>query len=121
RHADHVRFALYDGGDKVFRRDVGAEIDDFESAALEHGGDNVLADVVQVAFDSADDDADRHLLAGGSEQRLEQFQGALHGAAGEQELRNEVFFALEEAADLIHGRNHGFLNEGHGLNAGGEG
>ena len=90
----------FDGGDEVFRRDVGAEIDDLESAALEHGGDDVLANVVQVAFDGADDDADRHLLAGGGEQRLEQFHGALHGAAGEQELGNEILFGTRRAGPL---------------------
>ena len=35
--------------------DVGAEIVDLEAGALEHHGDEVLADVVQVALDGADD------------------------------------------------------------------
>ena len=45
-------------------RNIGAEIDHLESAAFEHGCNDVLADVVQVAFDRPDDHADSHLLAG---------------------------------------------------------
>jgi hypothetical protein len=62
-----------------------------------------------------------HFLAGSREQRLDEYQGAFHGASGEQKLGNKIILGLEEAADFVHSRDHGLLNQVHGRNASGEG
>src|ERR1035437_9992876 len=62
RHADNVWVALPDCGNKTLRRDICAEIDHFESAALKHRRYNVLADIVQVALYGSDDHAHGHPL-----------------------------------------------------------
>ncbi len=49
--------------DEAFRPHVGAEVCNVEAAALQHRRDDVLADVVEVALDCADDDAARRLVA----------------------------------------------------------
>ena len=47
---------LLDGGNEAFCRRVGPQIDDLEPGTLGEHGDEVLADVVEVALDGAHDD-----------------------------------------------------------------
>ncbi len=53
--------------DELFGGHVGAQVDNLEPGALQHHGDEVLANVVQVTLDGADDD-----LAGRFRARLGQ-------------------------------------------------
>src|SRR5215469_5052330 len=54
REAHQVCLPGTDGIHELVRRNVRAEVDDFESAAFEHGRDDVLADIVEIAFHGAD-------------------------------------------------------------------
>ena len=56
RHAQDVGLVLVERGDELLGVGVDAEVDDLEAGALEHHRDEVLADVVDVALDGADDD-----------------------------------------------------------------
>src|SRR6476660_9735720 len=59
-HAQDVRLVELERGDELLGIGVDAEVEDLEAGALEHHPDEVLADVVDVALDRADDDlADR--------------------------------------------------------------
>lgn len=92
--------------DELVGRNIDADIDDFETAAFEHGGHEVLADVVEVAFHGSDD----HLAdaAGGlsGHQWLQHFESGLHGATCHQQLRHESFTVLESLTNLRHGADH---------------
>ena len=113
REANDIGAGVLDGVDELFGGDVGAEVDDIEAAAFEHRGDEVLADVMEVALDGADDDASRGLCALRGQQRAQQCERAFHGARREQQFRHEVFFALEAFAHLVHGGNHALLDHLH--------
>ena len=59
--ANDLRPSSRDGLDELLRRHVGAQVDDLEPAPFEQGGDQVLADVVQVSLHGADGDGARRL------------------------------------------------------------
>ncbi len=63
-HADEVGVVLPRGVHEPRRRDVDAEVDDLDPAALPHHPDQVLADVVEVALDRADHRAELGRHAG---------------------------------------------------------
>src|ERR1035438_4159899 len=92
----------------------------FEAAAFKHRRDNVLADIVQVALYCPDDHAHGHPLSGGDEQRPNQFHRALHGAAGQQKLWDEVLLGLKQFSYLVHCRHHRLGNQLHRFNARGQ-
>ena len=56
RQADDVGLRLDRGLQNLLARDHHAEVDDLEVVAPQHDADDVLADVVDVAFDGGDDD-----------------------------------------------------------------
>ena len=111
RHADDLRLVLVDGLDELLGRHVRAQVDDLEAGAFEHHGDQVLADVVQVALDGADDDLAGRRRAARGQVRLEDRQAALHGARGDQHLGHEVLVLLEQPADLGHGRDQAIVED----------
>ena len=77
---------------------------DLEAGALEHHPDEVLADVVDVALDGADDDLADRLRAGLGEQRAEDRHAGLHRVRGEQDLGHEQDAVAEVDADDLHAR-----------------
>ncbi len=91
---------------------VDAEVDDVVAGALEHDGDEVLADVVEVALDGADGDGPEGLAAGGGEEGLDDGEAGLHGAGGDEQLGDVGLVAGELLADLAHGGDHGLVEEG---------
>src|SRR5208283_2509338 len=104
--ANEIGSLRRDGLDELFRSDVRAEIRDFKAATFQHRRDQILADVMQVAFDGADHHAASRLGAGGCQQWPENIEGRFHGPAGEKQIRNEILFTLEAAAHLVHRRDH---------------
>ena len=92
-------------------RDVHAEVDDLDVGALPHHPDEVLADVVEVALDRADDRRVRRLEAGLREERLEQQEALLHGPGRDQHLGDEDLVALEALADDRHARDEAVLDD----------
>ena len=79
-----------------------ANVDDLEACALEHHPDKVLADVVNVAFDGADDDLADRLGAGLGKQRAQDLHPALHGIGCEQHFRHEQDAVAEIDTDDPH-------------------
>jgi len=50
RHRHNLGAFFLDGHDKLLRRDIDAQVKHLKPAALKQGGDEVLADVVEIAF-----------------------------------------------------------------------
>ena len=84
---------------------VHAEVDDVEPGDVEHRGDDVLADVVDVALHGADDDDTQLLLRSRADQVRLQLRGdTRHDLAGHDELGDEGLAAGEALPDHVHGR-----------------
>ena len=77
--------------------------------ALEHHRDEVLADVVDVALDRADDDPADRLRAGLGEQRAQDGHAGLHRVRGEQDLGHEQDPVPEVDADDPHPLDEGVV------------
>ena len=78
-----------EGGQELVGVGVDAQVEDLEAGALEHHPDEVLADVVDVALDGADDDLADRLGAGLGQQRPQDGHAGLHRVGGEQDLGHE--------------------------------
>ena len=102
RHAEDVGLVLGQGVDELVGVGVDAEVDDLEAGALEHHPDEVLADVVDVALDRADDDLADRLGAGLGEQRAEDLHAGLHRVGREEDLGHEQDAVAEVDADDLH-------------------
>ncbi len=90
-------------------RIVDAEIDHLEAGALEHHADEVLADVVHVALDRADDDLADGRDIGFGQDRAQNLHAAFHGVGGKQHLGNEQDAIAEIDADDAHALDEGFV------------
>ncbi len=75
-----VRLVFSHGCDDLLGLHGLAQINYLEAVALRHHDHEVLADVVQVVFDRADDDLAAWLSASERQPGLEEGQHALHGA-----------------------------------------
>jgi hypothetical protein len=73
-----------------------------EALAFHHHLDEVLADIVKIAFDRADDDAASRLYSGGDEVGLEGHQARVHGPSGDEDLRDVDLVSLELTAYDAH-------------------
>jgi hypothetical protein len=103
--------ALGEGGLELGDVAVVAEIDDFVTGALEHDGDEVLPDIVQIALDRADGDLAPRFAPGGGDEGFEKGQAGLHGAGGDQQFGDVGFVPGETVAHFAHGRNHGLVEK----------
>ena len=101
--ADDLRLELVDGGDELLDRHVDAEVVDVVAVDVEHEHHDVLADVVDVAGDGAEDDG-AAVGDGGLalDARLELLGDALHDLAAHDELGDEDLLALELVAEDAH-------------------
>ena len=95
---------------------------DVESGALEHGGADRLADVVDVALDGSHDGGSldiRSLLSCG-ELVVEGLHSFLHSGRGRQDVRQEELPPLEKDTDLGHAPAEGVddLGGGHACGVG---
>ena len=116
-HGDDIGLFFVDGRDELLRGHVDAQVNDLEAAAFEQRGDQVLADVVQIAFDGADGDAADRLVAAGGQERADEFERGLHRAGGDEQLGHEVLVGLEPAAHFIHGGDHVLVDQLERVNA----
>ena len=119
-HADDRRRVLLDRLHELLRRDAGAEVDDLEAGALQEHADQVLADVVQVAFDRAQHDGAQTGALAFAEMRLEDVEGALHGARAEQHLGDEALAGAHARADHLHAGQQGVVQDLASRRAGGQ-
>jgi hypothetical protein len=107
RHAENVRLVLVDRREIFLDRVVDADIDDLEARTFHHHGDEVFADVVNVALDRAD----HHLAEAGraslGQQRTQDRHAGLHRVGGKQHFRNEQDAVAEIYADDAHALDQG--------------
>lgn len=93
------------GGFNVFGRGHAvAEVDDVEALGFHHHADKVLADVVEVVLDGADDDGALffHLVA--HEEGTQDIGSGGHRAGGDEHFGDEDVVFLEAFADDVHAR-----------------
>ena len=111
---------LPDGGHELSGRDPGAQVDDRKAGALQQHADQVLADVVQVAFDRAQHDGAQAGALALTEMRFEGVEGALHGARAEQHLGDEALAGAHARADHLHAGQQGVVQDLASRRAGGQ-
>ena len=85
-----------------FDRVVDAEVDDIEASTFHHHADQVLADIVNVALDCADDHLALFWGAGGGKQRAQDEHAGLHRIGRQQNFRHEQDAVAEIDADDAH-------------------
>ncbi len=104
READDVAVLLDGDIEDAIGRHHDAEVDHLVAVAAEHDADDVLADVVDVALDSAEDDPRRRRPLGfiRLHVRLEIRDRTLHRAGALHDLRKEHLSRAEEIADDLH-------------------
>src|SRR3569833_213587 len=107
-HAEDVGLVLFESCQVFLDGIVDPQIDDFEAGALEHHGNEVLADIVDITFDRTDDDFADRLDTGLGEQRTQDLHAALHGVGGEKYLGHEQDAVSEVDADVAHAFVHRF-------------
>ena len=93
------------GVDKGIDIAVDAEVNHFESCTFHHHADQVLADVVDVAFDGADNHFADRLGAGSSEYRFQKRHAGLHRIGRHQYFGNKQNAVAKIDTDNGHARN----------------
>src|SRR5437899_2353809 len=91
-----IRLVLLGHLEDLLRRVVDPDIVDLELRGLEQHADEVLADVVDVPLDGADDgdpDRFRHMA---DDQRPEKGHGSVHRAGGEQHLGHDILHRWDQ-------------------------
>ena len=96
---------LTDRVDELLRSDLHSEIDDMEAGALQHDIHEVLADVVDVALDSAHDESADRFDARLGEQRSQHLERAGDGAPCDEHLGHEKIAPFEACADFFKRRD----------------
>jgi hypothetical protein len=110
-HADHRRLVLADRPDEPLGRNVCPQVDGVKTGTLQHHPYQVLADVVLVSFDGANDEL---AGAGGltrSQQRPQDSHAGVHGTCRNQHLRHKQLAGLKVAAHLVHAGNQAALQD----------
>ena len=117
RKGQHVRPIFLDLLQELLGGHVDAQIADLEADPAQHRGNDVLADVVQVPAHGADQDLAPlpHLVL--RQERLERCGRFVHGARGQQHLRDEHLPAAEPLADDLHRGQHALLQDVAGVDA----
>src|SRR3546814_14392179 len=90
------RSVLFERRQVLLDRVVDAEVDDVEAGAFHHHGDEVLADVVDVAINGADHHGAELRRAGFHKKRPTDVHAALHGVSGQQHHRNDTKTVAED-------------------------
>ena len=118
--ADHVGLLGFGALEDLFAGDHDAEVDDVVVVAGEDYADDVLADVVDVAFDGGEEDLALGFddFAGGYpggffgfHEGREVGYGLLHDAGGFDHLREEHFAGAEEVAYYAHAVHEGAFDD----------
>ena len=88
--------------DQIFGRHFDAEIDDVEAVVRENDLDEVLADVVHVAFDGGEQDFALRRVGFLLHELFEVRDGGLHRFGGLQHFGDDQLVGVEQAADFLH-------------------
>ena len=93
---------LADGIHELVGVTVDAQVDHLEASALQHHCHQILADVVDIALDSADDHCANARHTGFGEERAQHFHARLHGVGRHQHLGNEKDAVAKVNAHDVH-------------------
>ena len=93
--------------DESLGGNVDAQVGNLNALALDHHANEVLADVMHVACDGADDAVTERLGAASGHSRLQNVGASGHSASCNQHLGNEALTLGEALADDAHGFDHG--------------
>ena len=91
-------------GDDVLQGDVPSEVDDVESGDLQHDGDDVLSDGVDVTLDGADHELSESLSGGGTgllDLGGQDVDTGVHRVGGSHDVGQVQLLGLEELTDLL--------------------
>ncbi len=115
--ADYVRLSFAGGLQNFFAGRHHAQVNDFVVVAAEHDADNVLADVMHVAFDGGHEDASLRLMVARGllflfHERQEVSDGFLHHPRALDDLRQEHFARAEQVADNVHAGHERSFDDG---------
>mmetsp|Transcript_23492 Transcript_23492/g.41379 ORF Transcript_23492/g.41379 Transcript_23492/m.41379 type:complete len:269 (-) Transcript_23492:92-898(-) len=108
RHADDVGPFGFHRFEVVFDRVVDAKVDHLETGPFHHHRNKVLADVVDVAFDCADDHLAHAGCAGFGQQRFQDGHATFHCVGGQQHFGHKQNPVAEVRADDRHSAHKGF-------------
>ena len=89
---------------------VASQIMDLEAGSRQHDADQVLADVVGITLDHADDYPAFLPLGAVRDVRLEHIHPRVHRVRGQENLRNEVHLILKELAGSLHAMRQSMVN-----------
>ena len=95
-----------------------AEVDDFVVVAGEHYADDVLSDVMNIAFDGGEEyfaGSGCSFLSGCFDVGLKDAYCALHGSCCFHDLWQKHFSAAEECAHLVHGIHEWSFDDADGM------
>src|SRR4029079_16881739 len=120
RHPEDGRLVFGQRVQELVSVGVDAEVDDLEPGALEHHPAKILADVVYVARDRADDDLAHGLCAGLGEERPKDRHPGLHRVRGEKDLGHEQDAVAEVDAHDLHAGDERVVEDLRGAEAAAE-
>ena len=108
---------LLERGQVLLHRVVDPDVDHLEPRPLEHHPHEVLADVVDVALDGADDDLADRFGPGLGQERTQDRHPPLHRVGGHQDLGDEQDAVAEVHADDAHALDEGLVEHARGAPA----
>ena len=103
-------------GDDVLQGDVPSEVDDVESGDLQHDGDDVLSDGVDVTLDGADHELSESLSGGGTgllDLGGQDVDTGVHRVGGSHDVGQVQLLGLEELTDLLDTGGESLVDDGH--------
>ncbi len=101
---------LSDGLNELLRRYIDAQVHNPEAGAFHHHGHQVLADVMQVALNGADEEYLGSLRLALGQQGLEYAQASVHRPGGNKYLGNVDLVLLEALGDDGHAGDEPLLD-----------
>ena len=102
---------LLDRCDEFLRVGVEADVHDLEAGPFAHHAHQVLADVMQVALDRAQQDGADQFDAAGDQLRAQHVQPGGHGVGGHEHLGDEHIAGLEADAHLGHAHHQAVVQQ----------
>ena len=116
RKADDTGRVFPRGGENFICRDHHAEVDHLEAVAGQHHGDDVFADVMNIALHRRQHDAALARAAAAQlfrfDERHQMRHGLFHHARRFHDLRQEHFARAEQIADRLHARHQRPFDDG---------
>ncbi len=93
----------------LLNRIVDADVDHLKAGAFHHHGDQILADIVDVALDRADHHLADRFGTGFRQQRAQHLHPALHGVGRRQHLRHKQNTVSKIHTDDCHTSHQRFV------------